>query len=164
MGHIHSSSEFDFTVSGILVHDGRTLLLKHKFLPLWTPPAGHIELDETPEVALYREIKEEAGIDQKDLTLLSTNNGMPHFDRQLSSSVPTPFDIESHPIGDDGHRHIDLGYILESATDVVQPAEGESQEYKWFTHDELDSVTNTPISIIKRGQFAIQLINGRKEQ
>jgi 8-oxo-dGTP diphosphatase len=164
MGHIHSNEQYDFTVSGILVHSERTLLLKHKFLPFWTPPAGHIELDETPEQALYREIEEEAGIKRPDLSFEPTNNGMEQFDRERSIADLVPFDIESHPIGNDGHRHIDLAYIFESATDILNPGSGESQEIKWFSHAELDTLTGTPVSIIKRGKFAIELVNRRNRQ
>ena len=45
MAHIHTESgQFDYTVSGYLVHNNKTLLIKHKYLPIWTSPAGHIEV------------------------------------------------------------------------------------------------------------------------
>ncbi|MET0980025.1 MAG: NUDIX domain-containing protein, partial [Candidatus Saccharimonadales bacterium] len=150
--------------SGILVHKNKTLLLKHKFLPLWTPPAGHIELHETPEEALYREVAEEAGITREHLSFINTNQGMELFDRRSSVVDLVPFDIESHPIGDDGHRHIDMAYVLESTTDRVRPADGESQELRWFSLEELDTFTEAPVSIIKRGKFAIELVNRRNQK
>ena len=56
MGHIHSDSEYDYTASGLIVHDSKVLLLLHHKMQLWLPPAGHIELNEHPIEALYREM------------------------------------------------------------------------------------------------------------
>ena len=164
MGHIHSNEQYDFTVSGILVHDNKTLLLKHKFLPIWTPPAGHIELHETPQEALYREVEEEAGIARSNLTFINTNQGMATFNRESSVADFVPFDIESRPIGGDGHRHIDMAYILVSTTGEVNPAAGESQELRWFSLEDLDTFTEAPVSIIKRAKFAIELVNRRNQK
>jgi 8-oxo-dGTP diphosphatase len=54
-------------VAGILIRDNQVLLgqrPEHKSLPgLWEFPGGKIELGESPEVALRRELKEELGID-----------------------------------------------------------------------------------------------------
>ena len=59
--------------AGALIQDpeGRILLLKsHKFKDLYTIPGGHIELGETAEEALRREVKEETGLDVYDIEFL----------------------------------------------------------------------------------------------
>ena len=53
------------TVGGLIVNkDGMILLvLSHKWFDKWTIPGGHIELGETMQGALVREVKEEVGLD-----------------------------------------------------------------------------------------------------
>lgn len=159
MGHIHSNEQFDFTVSGYLVHDGKTLLIKHKKLPMWTPPSGHIELNETPIEALYKEIYEEAGIDASHLTLIEPHLETKSLERgPRSTYLPLPFDTEWHYVGEDGHRHIDFAYMLVSDTAEVKPAEGESQTFAWYTADELATLDIAPASILRLGAYAINYI------
>jgi ADP-ribose pyrophosphatase YjhB (NUDIX family) len=157
MPHIHTKEgEFDFTVAGYLVHDDKTLLIKHKKLPLWTPPSGHIELNQSPVDALFMEIKEEAGIDQSQLELIETHTRSSNFtSSQTAVSMPLPFDLEHHPV-DDTHRHINLSYALRSNTNHVEPGPGESNTFKWFTVDELRTFSETNDSIISSAIFAIE--------
>ncbi len=157
MPHIHTGTgELDFTVCGYIVHDNKTLLIKHKYLPIWTPPAGHIEVDQTPIEALYNEIHEEAGIPASSLTLIPTQKYDPSFVRTpTAEELPLPFDFEVHDIVD-GHRHINVSYVLVSATNHVEPGEGESNTFKWFTVDELRAFKDTNKSIISSGIFAIE--------
>lgn len=52
--------------------DGRVLLCEsHKWPGFYTVPGGHVELGETCEDALVREIREEVGLEIKVLDLLS---------------------------------------------------------------------------------------------
>jgi ADP-ribose pyrophosphatase YjhB (NUDIX family) len=52
--------------------DGKVLLCEsHKWPGLYTVPGGHVELGETCEDALVREIKEEVGLDVKVVDLIS---------------------------------------------------------------------------------------------
>ncbi|MFI5212482.1 MAG: NUDIX domain-containing protein [Candidatus Saccharimonadales bacterium] len=159
MAHIHTQSgQFDYTVAGYLVHDNKTLLIKHKYLPIWTAPAGHIELDESPIETLYKEILEESGIDQSHLTLIETHAETRDWRRgDQATYVPVPFDMEYHDIID-GHRHINMNYILTCDTDIVQPGEGESPTYQWFTIDELEAFTETRPSIVQSAIYAIKYI------
>lgn len=164
MPHIHiEDGQYDFTVSGYVVHDNKTLLIRHKKLPIWGPPSGHIELHQNPIDALYMEIREEAGIQAEDLTLIETHTETNNFRRHTSSGkpsvrIPVPFDVDEHTYGELPHNHVDFGYILTSSTDVVIPEEGESQEYKWFTDEELTTFTETNTTIIDRCRYALSYV------
>lgn len=157
MPHIHSDSEYDFTVSGNIVYKGKVLLIQHKSLPLWTPPSGHIELNETPLEALYKEIREESGLEPSVLTLHPTAVS-PVVGAE--GTLPLPFDINTHPIGNDGHRHIDLGYILSSTSDDVRPGPHESTTWKWFDKDELLAFEPLTENLRQRAIYAIDYVGG----
>ena len=52
-------------VGGVLVHEGRVLLIRRGKDPLrgrWVVPGGTVELGETLEEALVREMEEETGL------------------------------------------------------------------------------------------------------
>jgi ADP-ribose pyrophosphatase YjhB (NUDIX family) len=159
MPHIHTGDgELDFTVAGYLVHDDKTLLIKHKYLPIWTAPAGHIEVNQTPIEALYNEIQEEAGIDRENLTLIDTRKRSELLTRPADHvEQPIPFDIETHPIID-GHRHINLSYLLLSKSNHVEPGPGESNTFKWFTLDELREFKDTNDSVKSAAIYAIEYV------
>lgn len=160
MPHIHTGEgQIDFTVSGYIVHDDKALLIKHKYLPLWTPPAGHIELHQTPVEALFMEIHEEAGIEASQLTLVETHARPIPNERIEAVSLPLPFDIDMHHITDE-HRHINFAYVLKSSTPHVEPGPGESHTFKWFTIDELRAFTETRDSIINSAIYAIETVRG----
>lgn len=68
-----SESGYPEPTAGALIQDpeGRILLIKsHKFNDLYTIPGGHIELGETAEEALRREIREETGLEIRDVEFL----------------------------------------------------------------------------------------------
>lgn len=69
-------------VGPIIYNDqGEILLIKNpKFKDFWTVPGGHIELNETAEEALKREIREETGLELKDIEAISFSEGInPEF-------------------------------------------------------------------------------------
>ncbi len=68
-----SNSGYPEPTAGALIQDpeDRILLLKsHKFKDRYTIPGGHIELGETAEEALRREIREETGLEIRDVEFL----------------------------------------------------------------------------------------------
>ncbi|MBI2053557.1 MAG: NUDIX domain-containing protein, partial [Candidatus Sungbacteria bacterium] len=61
MPHIHE--KVDFTVEVFMVYGDKVLLRKHDKYKIWLSVGGHIELDEDPNEAAIREVKEEVGLD-----------------------------------------------------------------------------------------------------
>lgn len=62
--------------SGVLIEkDGNLLLLQRSYQPWkgsWNLPAGYVEVDETPEQAAVREVREETGLEVEIRQLLNT--------------------------------------------------------------------------------------------
>lgn len=159
MAHIHSNDQFDFTVSAVIIHDNKALMLFHHKLQLWLSPAGHIELDETPIDALYREIEEETGLKKGNLTLVTPHDDNQTFDRDsVNRGEPLPFDIESHPIGPDGHRHIDLAYILLSDTADIRVEPDAAEALTWVTLEELGQLSPMPKVMYSRASYALKKV------
>lgn len=129
MPHIHE--KIDFCVDAFIVHRNKVLIRKHDKYKQWTSPGGHIELDETPDIAILREIKEEVGL---DITLISSRP-IPKDDGLFHQLIP-PWYVRVHPIPGSSHQHVDLIYFAISDNDVVVP-EKVDDEWRWLSIEDL---------------------------
>lgn len=66
------------SVTGIVIRpeDGKVLVIKRADDGRWVPPGGVLELDETPEQCVAREIREETGIEAKPIRLTGVYKNM----------------------------------------------------------------------------------------
>ncbi len=128
MPHIHD--KIDFIVSIYIVHDNRVLLILHRGLQRWLPIGGHIELDENPEEALFREVREECGL---EVELLGTR---PSLESPGNTFLVAPAYLDIHDISPT-HRHIGMEYFARAKTDEVRLAKREHSAIRWFTKEEL---------------------------
>jgi ADP-ribose pyrophosphatase YjhB (NUDIX family) len=130
MPHIHEKIDFD--ADTFVVNDSAVLLRMHDKYHIRLPPGGHIELDEEPEQAAVREVKEEVGLDVK----LIGQSG--HVFQDGEKELMAPRFMNRHKINDT-HDHISFVFFATSATREVTQGETEiSDEIKWFTKEELE--------------------------
>lgn len=111
---ISRSVQFKFTVSaaGIITNEkGEVLLLDHYLRPDsgWGVPGGFMEKGEQPEAAFRREIREETGLEVRD--------------------------VEIHRVRTLG-RHIEVIYTAQ-ATGEPQALSREIRESRWFAPDDI---------------------------
>ena len=132
MPHIHE--KIDFTVEVFIVYKNTVLLRKHDKYNIWLSVGGHIELDEDPNHAAIREVKEEVGLD------IELYNPF-HYEMEQSSTyhelIP-PFFLNRHTIHE-AHQHITLTYFAKAPTNEIHQitAEEKSNELRWFTEEDL---------------------------
>ena len=136
----------DFVSVAYIVKDKKVLLIKHKKIGLWLPPGGHIDENETPEQAAIREIKEETGLD----IILDT-------EKFHKIQILRPHHVEIHPIAE-GHEHICFTYFTKAVGGKMIQNTKETDGFKWFSKEELDSNGIT----IEVKTFAKQAIEGVK--
>ena len=136
MAHIHE--KIDFTVSVFIVHENKVLLRKHEKYDIWLGVGGHIELDEDPNEAAVREVKEEVGL---DIVLWNGNQQYTEMAGQHKELIP-PVSLNRHHISP-AHEHIDMLYFAGAASNTVIP-EHADDEWKWLTMSELDSADLIP--------------------
>jgi ADP-ribose pyrophosphatase YjhB (NUDIX family) len=141
-----------------VVYQDQILLLKHKKLNGWIPPGGHIELNEDPETSLWRELAEETGLQQADLTLISTAKNT--VDSPSNKKLPLPFNFNVYTYtGESDHKHIDLSYLLASNTDQIQQNPEESNGLKWFSRQDLeDNKSELLVGIYEQSVFALDFV------
>ena len=101
---------------------------------MWLSVGGHVELDEDPNQAAVREVKEEVGLDvtlAQDLLVKTKDNDTY---REL---IPPKF-LNRHTINE-VHEHVSMTYFATASSEVIinQAAE-QSESIKWFAAEELD--------------------------
>jgi 8-oxo-dGTP pyrophosphatase MutT (NUDIX family) len=110
-----------FTASCYIIDDsGRLLLHHHRRLDRWLQMGGHIEADESPEMAALREGREESGL--PDLAIVGN----------------AIFDLDIHPIPagkrEPDHHHYDIRYLARTASpDALLIDRAESNDLAWFS-------------------------------
>jgi ADP-ribose pyrophosphatase YjhB (NUDIX family) len=128
MPHIHEL--YDYTITVFIVNkNNQTLLVNHPRYNKWIPMGGHIELNEDPEEALFREIKEETGL---DVTILSSK---PDVISDGTKFLLTPNYVDVHE-ANSPHKHISFTYFALADSDDFTLSD-EHDAMKWFTEDEL---------------------------
>lgn len=146
MPHIHTEpGQHDITVSAwifrIVDNELKVLVHMHRRLGKLMQTGGHVELDETPWQTLGHELQEEAGYDLTELEVLQPTENIP----QITGSAvhPVPVLSNTHMV-DASHYHSDYCYAF-FAKDTPQklPAEGESNDLRWLTIDELYAAANS---------------------
>ncbi len=133
MPHVHE--KIDFTVEVFVVYKNKVLLRKHDKYKLWLSVGGHVELDEDPNQAALREVKEEVGL---NVTLYKDKNFQFFQSKGYKELIPPQF-LNRNRINE-SHEHVTLTYFAKSGTDKLELSEQEiSDECKWFSLEELDN-------------------------
>ena len=154
MAHVHQG--IDFVIGVYIVYRGKVLLVRHKKLRKWLPIGGHVELDEDPEQALFREIKEECGLRVKVMGSRRPKIIFPGF-----KSLLAPRYLNIHRISN-SHRHIGMMYFATAKTDKVTLAVKEHDEIRWFSKRELAKLENVPPDVRHFAKTAFTIVRTEK--
>ena len=130
-----------FTATGIILHDGRTLLVERAKLDCWLPPSGHLAPNEDPVQAVLREVSEVTGL---ECALLAERR----FAHDAVQELPVPFTIQIVDLPENGGivQHIDFVYVLRPVSDpeAVIPQAAEITGWRWVPVDEVSTLTTAP--------------------
>ncbi len=160
MPHIHE--KIDFTVTAYIVYKNKVLLRKHDKYGIWMGVGGHIDLDEEPNKAVIREVKEEVGL---DISIISSRENQGKLsitrndfgDTNFKELIPPEY-LNIHNITP-AHRHIDMLYFATSDTDKITP-ENQTDQWKWLTKEEIENMKNEiPESAYKYALKALEVVS-----
>lgn len=145
------------TAAGLLFHQGKVLLVKHKKLQIWLAPGGHIEPNELPHQAAEREFWEETGI---KVTALPPT--VPFPGDKISEYVPNPILSNLHWISHSNYlqrkegkestqkgrrceQHVCFIYMMKPVAGIsfTQNKE-ETDGIGWFLPAEVQTLETTP--------------------
>lgn len=146
--------KLDWTIGGVIVHEGRVLLLDHKKLGVWLFPGGHVEANETPDAAVIREVKEETGLD-----IIFMHTSPPPKLADEKDHLHLPFYTNVHSVGD--HDHYCLYYLC-APRDATKAHAAEEQNVQWFTAGEIKELERTRESVRHMALWALQGHHTRK--
>ena len=136
MPHIHE--KIDFTVEVFVVYKDKVLLRLHDKHGIWLSVGGHIELDEDPNQAALREVKEEVGLDIK---LVENLKQFEQKTEGYEELIP-PYFLNIHSVSPT-HQHVTLTYFGISETDQVIP-EKETDKWIWASKTDLETLDLSP--------------------
>ncbi len=137
MPHIHE--KIDFCSEVFIVHKNKVLLRKHDKYKIWLSVGGHIELDEDPNEAAIREVREEVGL---EIELFSSKKLQ--FSRENIREIIPPEYLLRQKINET-HEHIIFVYFAKTKNTSITLSKTEKTEgTKWFT---LKDLTNPQFNL-----------------
>jgi 8-oxo-dGTP diphosphatase len=124
-------------VGGVVIEQGRTLLIKRGSAPLegqWSIPGGMLELGETIEQGVRRELAEETGIEVRVLALIEV------FERIIPGEA-----------GRTRYHFVILDYLCERVSGEARAA-SDVTDVAWAREDELEKygMTAMAMRVIRR--------------
>jgi len=140
MPHLHE--KIDFTVAVFVIDHDRVLLVHHRRLGKWLPVGGHIELDEDPEQAVHREVREESGLE------IEIVGDRPPTTGPGTRALIAPRFLDIHRIND-SHEHIGMIYFARPRSGSLRLAEAEHHDIRWCSASDLDRLIPTPSEAIR---------------
>lgn len=165
MPHIHTGpNQIDFIAEVFVVYKDKVLLRLHEKYQKWIAPGGHIEIDETPEEAAVREIREEVGLD----IVLWRGNAFPEapgsFGFEGFKDLVLPSFANIHKVNSD-HRHLVFVYFGTSETDkIIQPGNHEKAECRWLTKEDIESADYIDSTIKTYALTALEILANSKSR
>ena len=130
----HINDKIDFTVEVFVIYRNKVLLRKHDKYGIWLSVGGHVELDEDPNRAALREVKEEVGLEVQ----LHCDNPYSLTKREGYKELIPPQFMNIHRINDQ-HEHVTLVYFAKANTNKLILSDKEKSDgCKWFTREEID--------------------------
>ncbi|MCR5004633.1 MAG: NUDIX hydrolase [Clostridiales bacterium] len=75
ISYVVGNSKFNYRVCGIMIHDDKVLAMRDERSPYYYLPGGRVQMGETAEQAVIREIQEELGVTPRMIRPLWLNQG-----------------------------------------------------------------------------------------
>lgn len=130
----HINELIDYTVEVFVVHENKVLFRLHDKYKIWLGVGGHVELNEDPNQAAIREVKEEVGLD----VVLHDKLRPCAWDADNHKELIPPYFMNIHSISDT-HKHIALNYFASCDSDkIVEGVDEKSWGWKWMTKEEIE--------------------------
>jgi 8-oxo-dGTP diphosphatase len=143
-------------VGGVVVHEGRALLIRRGSAPLqgeWSIPGGLLEAGETLEQGVVRELAEETGLDVEVIELIEV------FERIF----PAPPNADGTP-GDPArpqYHFVILDYLCEIRGGTIAAA-SDALEFAWAREEDLAKFDVT-VAVKRVMRKAFARASGRTE-
>jgi ADP-ribose pyrophosphatase YjhB (NUDIX family) len=135
-------------VGGVLIENGRTLLIKRGTEPLlgqWSIPGGTLELGESLQEGVAREMLEETGLEVQVLEMIEA------FDRIFIDPAANAVNGKSRP----KYHYVIVDYLCERLGGTAQ-AGSDVTDLAFAAEDELESFHLTPTAMrVLRRAFAM---------
>jgi len=133
-------------VGAILVCDGKLLVEKRKSEPgkgKWSVPGGLVELGESPEHAVIREVKEETGLNVTDPMLIDVVNS-----------------VSSDEKGAIKYHFVIVDFFLRLKGGELRAAD-DAEDLKWVVIEDLENydITKTLRDFLQRNMEKLKALN-----
>ncbi|RFA98539.1 NUDIX hydrolase [Pyrobaculum aerophilum] len=119
--------------SGVLVENGKVLMVRHKRLGVYIYPGGHVEHNETPIEAVKREFEEETGIVVEPIGFTYGIIDENAVERPMPLVILE--EVVKYP--EETHIHFDLIYL-------VKRVGGDLKNGEWIDVREIDRIETFP--------------------